>query len=115
MDTNNHINYIELKSKDLEATKAFYNQMFGWTFTDYGGNYIAFSDSGLEGGFEKTDGKIINGGALVVLYHKNLKDIKRKIELSGSKIVIDIFSFPGGSRFHFLDPSGNELAIWCKE
>lgn len=115
MDTNNHINYIELKSTDLKATKTFYNQMFGWTFTDYGENYVAFSNSGLEGGFEKTEEKIKLGGVLVVLYHENLEEIKHKIEQFGSTIIIDIFSFPGGRRFHFLDPSGNELAIWCKE
>lgn len=110
----NHIHYIELKSNDLEATKAFYHKNFGWTFTDYGENYIAFSNSGLEGGFEKTTDKIVNGGVLVVLYHNNLEAIKSTIEASGSIITIDIFSFPGGRRFHFLDPSGNELAIWCK-
>ncbi len=108
---NNHINYIEFKAKDLEKIKEFYTKMFNWTFTDYGPTYIAFSDSGLEGGFEKTEDDIING-ILVVLYHQNLDKIKNKIKNIGGTISKDIFSFPGGRRFHFIDPSGNELAVW---
>lgn len=107
----NHINYVELKANDIEEIKQFYHQAFGWSFTDYGPTYVAFSDSGLDGGFEKTDGKIVNG-ALVILYHQNLDKIKGKIIEAGGKISKDIFSFPGGRRFHFMDPSGNELAVW---
>ena len=108
------INYIELKSTDLEKTKQFYSQAFGWTFKDYGPTYTAFSESGLEGGFELTE-KPITNGALVVLHHENLEAIKEKVIELGAKISVDIFSFPGGRRFQFLDPSGNELAIWCEE
>jgi len=107
----NHINYIEFKANDLERIKKFYKTTFGWTFTDYGPTYIAFSESGIMGGFEKTETEIING-ALIVLYHKNLQFIKNKIIESKGQISKDIFSFPGGKRFHFIDPSGNELAIW---
>lgn len=107
----NHINYIEFKANDLERIKSFYNESFQWEFKDYGPNYTAFSDSGLSGGFEKTDEMIING-ALVVLYHHDLDQIKKKVIHAGGKITKDIFSFPGGRRFHFLDPSANELAIW---
>lgn len=105
------INYVELQSNDLERTKEFYSSAFGWTFTDYGPTYTAFSESGLEGGFAKTDDPIVNG-ALVVLYHENLEQIKVRVEQAGGNIAKDIFSFPGGRRFHFTDPSGNELAIW---
>ncbi|GAA4956229.1 VOC family protein [Algibacter agarivorans] len=108
---NNHINYIELYANNLETIKTFYNKAFGWEFTDYGTDYVAFSNSGLEGGFEKRDGKITNG-ALVVLYHKNLDNIKTKIIECGGEISKDIFSFPGGRRFQFIDPTGNELAVW---
>jgi len=107
----NHINYIEFKANDLEKMKKFYHQAFGWSFTEYGPTYVAFSESGLDGGFEKTDEDIVNG-ALVVLYHQKLEDIKKKIIKSGGKISKDIFSFPGGRRFHFIDTSGNELAVW---
>ena len=107
------INYIEFKAHDLEQIKAFYSSVFGWKFTDYGPTYVAFSESGLEGGFEKTDAPIVNG-ALVVLYNANLEEILQKVQAAGAKISVDIFSFPGGRRFHFLDPSGNELAIWSE-
>ncbi|MGV6830046.1 MAG: VOC family protein [bacterium] len=110
---NNHINYIEFKSTDLEATKRFYTEAFGWEFTDYGENYTAFKSSGLEGGFEKTDQPIMNG-VLVVLYHDDLHAVKKHLISLNAKISVDIFSFPGGSRFQFLDPSGNELAIWSE-
>jgi len=111
---NDHINYVELKANDLEAVKAFYSQAFGWKFTDYGERYIAFESSGLAGGFEKTD-KPITNGALIVLYNEDLKASKAKVLKLGAKLSVDIFSFPGGSRFQFFDPSGNELAIWCHE
>ncbi|MFD2586573.1 VOC family protein [Croceitalea marina] len=108
------INYIELKSTDLKATKTFYSHAFGWSFTDYGDGYTAFTDSGVEGGFELTKESIVNG-ALIVLHHNDLKAIKEKVIDLGGTISLDIFSFPGGQRFHFLDTSGNELAIWCEE
>jgi len=107
------INYIEFKSNDLEVTKTFYSSVFGWTFTDYGPTYTAFVDSGIDGGFELTEAPIVNG-ALVVLYHEDLEEIQKKVEKAGGKIVVPIFSFPGGRRFQFLDPSGNELAIWSE-
>nr|WP_299066711.1 VOC family protein [uncultured Allomuricauda sp.] len=108
---NTLINYVEFKAKDLEKTKQFYTACFGWVFTDYGPTYIAFEESGIEGGFETTGEEIVNG-VLVVLYHENLDTIKDRIEAQGGTISKAIFSFPGGRRFHFLDPSGNELAIW---
>ena len=107
----NHINYVEFKANDLEKVKAFYHQSFGWGFTDYGPTYVAFSESGLDGGFEKTEEEIING-ALVVLYHQDLNHVRGEILKAGGKISKDIFSFPGGHRFQFLDPAGNELAVW---
>lgn len=111
---NNHINYIELKAKDLKTVKQFYNRVFDWNFTDYGSDYTAFADSGIDGGFEKTDEEIVNG-ALVVLYHENLEAVKDKVIKSGGKISKDIFSFPGGKRFQFIDPAGNELAVWSEK
>ena len=110
---NNTINYIEFKARDLNAIKTFYGKVFGWKFTDYGENYTSFSqiESGLDGGFERTEEVIVNG-ALVVIYHENLIKAKQNVIDAGGKIKVDIFSFPGGSRFQFLDPSGNELAVW---
>lgn len=107
----NHINYVEFKAKDLAIIKSFYEKAFHWKFKDYGPDYTAFSNSGLEGGFEKSDDDIRNG-ALVVLYHTNLERLKETIVKSKGIISKDIFSFPGGRRFHFIDPAGNELAVW---
>jgi predicted enzyme related to lactoylglutathione lyase len=108
---NNHISYIELTANDLEKTKIFYHNTFGWEFTDYGVEYTSFNKSGLFGGFKISNEKIVNG-ALVVLYHDDLNTIKEQIISAGGKVSVEIFTFPGGSRFHFLDPSGNELAVW---
>lgn len=113
-DINNHINYVEFLAKNLNEIKDFYSNVFGWEFKDYGPNYTAFSESGLEGGFEKSDQPIVNG-ALVVLYHSDLKEAQSKIIKHGGTISKDLFTFPGGSRFEFNDPAGNLLAVWCKD
>lgn len=109
--TNNQISYVEFKTTNIKDIKQFYTNCFQWEFTDYGPDYSSFSKSGLFGGFEKTESKIENG-ALVVLYHTDLDKIKSKIVTEKGTITKDIFSFPGGRRFHFSDPSGNELAVW---
>jgi predicted enzyme related to lactoylglutathione lyase/uncharacterized protein YecT (DUF1311 family) len=108
---NNHINYIEFKAKDLEVIKEFYRECFGWKFTDYGPDYVSFEQSGVSGGFVLTNEAIING-VLVVLYHNDLELVLENVITAGGKIIEPIFSFPGGRRFHFTDPAGNELAIW---
>lgn len=108
------ISYIEFKAHDLEQIKAFYNSLFGWNFTDYGPTYTSFSESGVEGGFEKAEGPIMNG-ALVVLYDTDLESLITKVVDAGGLISKEIFSFPGGRRFHFTDPSGNELAVWSDQ
>lgn len=110
---NNHIDYIEFKALDLERIKSFYSVLFNWTFTDYGPTYVSFSNSGIAGGFEKSEDPVVNG-TLIVLYNDDLETLKSRIVEAGGKISKDIFPFPGGRRFHFLDPSGNELAVWSK-
>ncbi len=107
----NHIDYLEFQAADLERIKTFYGQLFGWSFRDYGQEYVSFSESGVKGGFRKAEGPVVNG-VLVVLYHTDLESLKKEIVAAGGIIQQDIFSFPGGRRFHFLDPSGNELAVW---
>ena len=109
--SNNHINYIELKANNLEEIKDFYTKAFNWSFTDYGPDYVAFSESGIEGGFEKSTEEIVNG-ALIVLYHDDLIKVKGDVIQANGRITKDIFTFPGGKRFQFIDPSGNELAVW---
>lgn len=111
---NNQINYVEFKTNNLITVKQFYQQAFGWTFTDYGPTYTAFEKGGLEGGFELTTEVIVNG-ALVILYHSDLETCLQTVEKAGGEISKPIFSFPGGRRFHFKDPSGNELAVWSDQ
>ncbi len=107
----NQINYLEFKALDLGKIKSFYQQAFGWNLVDYGPGYTAFSRQGLEGGFEKTE-QFPGNGALVILYHKDLEEARDAVVRAGGKVVRKIFAFPGGHRFHFTDPSGNELAVW---
>lgn len=112
----NKISYVELPAKDIPATKAFFTQVFGWTFEDFGTDYTAFADQGVDGGFFKADltSTTQTGGALIVIYSQNLKETQTKIEAAGGVIVQPIFSFPGGYRFHFTEPSGNEFAVWSE-
>lgn len=109
----NHIDYIELKAPSLEAVKEFYHRCFHWNFTDYGPEYCSFENSGIPGGFRKSDEPPCDG-VLVVLYHKDLEAVLEKVREAGGRITKDIFSFPGGRRFHFRDPAGNELAVWSE-
>jgi predicted enzyme related to lactoylglutathione lyase len=114
MSTENHINYVELPGKDLGQIKRFYTDVFSWTFTDYGPEYVAFSNAGLDGGFFKSDlsATTQTGSALVVLYSNELEVVRARVIEHGGTLSQDIFSFPGGRRFQFFDPSGNELAVW---
>ena len=114
MNTHEKINYIELPAKDLEAVKKFFKDSFGWNFTDYGTDYTAFSDEGVDGGFYKSDlvSSTANGSALIVFYSNELENTLEKIQKANGDIVQEIFEFPGGRRFHFTDPNGNEYAVW---
>ena len=114
MNQHEKINYVEFPAKDLEATKKFFAAAFGWTFVDYGPEYTAFSDEGLDGGFFKSDlaSSTAAGSALIVFYSKELEQTRSKIENAGGSIIKPTFSFPGGHRFHFGDPNGNEYAVW---
>jgi uncharacterized protein len=105
------IDYIEFPATDIPRTKAFYQTVFGWKFEDYGPAYTSFFDGRLAGGFT-TDGAAPAQHLLVVIYARDLEALQRSIEAAGGKISKETFSFPGGRRFHFLDPNGNELAVW---
>jgi hypothetical protein len=114
MSQHQKINYVEYPSKDIEATKAFFSAAFGWSFTDYGPEYTAFANEGLDGGFFKSDkaASTDNGSALIVFYSEALEETQSKVVSAGGVIIKPIFSFPGGRRFHFTEPSGNEFAVW---
>ncbi len=117
MSNNNQINYIEFPARDLAATKAFFNTVFGWEFQDFGPDYASFTGQGVDGGFFTSDGASTTaaGSALVVLYADDLEATRDRVEGNGGTIVKAIFSFPGGRRFHFTEPSGNELAVWSEK
>jgi len=105
------IDYVEFPATDLADVKRFYSEVFGWAFTDYGPDYTSFNDGRLGGGFT-TAARVVTGGALIVLYARDLEVVKNKVVTHGGRIVRETFEFPGGRRFHFSDPSGNELAVW---
>jgi uncharacterized protein len=111
------IDYIELPAANFDAIEAFYALAFGWTFTSYGDEYHAFNDGQLDGGFYKSDlvSSTSTGAALVVIYAEDLEATCERVVASGGRVCREIFSFPGGRRFHFLDPHGNELAVWSAQ
>jgi uncharacterized protein len=108
------VDYIEFGTTDVEATKRFYAGVFGWKFTDYGPAYTSFHDGRMAGGFSAAP-EVSAGGPLVVIYAMDLPGIEARVRASGGRIVREIFDFPGGRRFHFADPSGNELAVWSDQ
>jgi len=114
MNEHEKINYVEFPAKDIEAAKSFFSSVFGWSFVDYGPEYTAFSDEGLDGGFFQSELTVSteSGSALVVFYSGELEGTQSKIENAGGSIIKPIFDFPGGRRFHFGDPNGNEYAVW---
>lgn len=114
MNEHEKINYVEFSACDLEATKAFFINAFEWQFQDFGPDYTAFSRQGMDGGFFRANLRSCtqNGAALIVLFSQDLEATQAKIEAAGGHIVKPIFTFPGGRRFHFSEPSGNELAVW---
>lgn len=104
------VQYIEFLSKDINRAKEFYSKSFGWKFVDYGPNYTAFEGDYVDGGF--TPGEPVKGTVLVILYSNDIESTQQKVVAAGGQISKDIFSFPGGKRFHFIDPDGYELAVW---
>ncbi len=116
MHQHEKLNYVEFGSTDLSATKQFFEQVFGWSFVDYGPDYSAFSGQGLDGGFFKSElvSNTSNGAALLVFYSSDIQATLSKVEQHGGHILRQIFEFPGGCRFHFTEPSGNEFAVWSE-
>lgn len=114
MNEHEKINYVEFPCSKLDASKVFFQKVFQWSFIDYGSEYAAFSNAGLKGGFYQSELKSNSqdGAALIVFYSQSLEETQAKIENAGGTIIKPIFSFPGGRRFHFTDPSENEFAVW---
>ena len=113
MSAENRIDYIEIPVTDPAKARDFFAELMGWEFQDWGPDYISFKDGRLDGGFRRCETPPPNG-VLLVFFSKDLeRDRDRVVEL-GATISQDIFEFPGGRRFHFVDPLGNEYAIWAE-
>lgn len=111
---NLRINYVEMPAADFDAQRRFYSGAFGWTFVEYGPDYIGFNDGGLDGGFYRSaaSSTTAEGAALIILHAADLEGARQQVLDHGGTLCREIFAFPGGRRFHFLDPAGNELAVW---
>lgn len=115
MRAEKRIDYVEIPVTDLKKARSFFESLFGWTFQEWGDDYMSFNDGRLDGGFRRSSAPAAKTGALVVFFSDDLeRDAKRVVEL-GATISEPIFSFPGGRRFHFVDPVGTEYAIWAEE
>lgn len=114
MSNHHKINYIEIPVKDIEASKRFFSKVFDWSFVDYGPEYAGITGAGIDGGLFVSDVTVATstGSVLVVLYSANLEQSQQSISEQGGEITKPIFTFPGGRRFHFCDPNGNEYAVW---
>lgn len=117
-DSSRHhaIDYVEIPVTDLAAAKHFYSEAFGWTFNDYGDQYVGIRKTDDQpdkevGGLRPVD-SVTAGGVLVILYSEDLEASLDRVRQAGGRITQEPFSFPGGRRFQFADPDGNELAVW---
>jgi uncharacterized protein len=108
-DKNNdqRIDYIELPARDIAASKAFYASVFGWQYKDWGPDYADTHDGRLGSGLS-----VETKAPLVVIYARDLEAALARVTKAGGAVTRDVFDFPGGRRFHFRDPHGNELAVW---
>ena len=109
---NNHVDYVEFAAEDAAVFKAFYGAAFGWTFQDWGPDYVSFEGAGLDGGVRIGE-RPVKGSTTVILYADDL-DASEKAVIAAGGVITERHEFPGGERFHFRDPSGNELAVWTK-
>lgn len=106
----NKFAYVELPATSTVEMKAFYGSLFGWSFQDWGADYAAFSESGMDGGFNAGD-EHRTKAPLLIIETDDIQAMEDRVQQTGGIITLSTFKFPGGSRFHFIDPSGNELAV----
>jgi len=117
MKQNGKLDYVEFPAARPERTREFFKKAFGWNFEEFGPDYCAFSEQGLDGGFYRSElySTTQNGAALLVFYSDDLEATLAQVEAAGGRIEKPIFEFPGGRRFHFCEPSGNEFAVWSDQ
>ena len=119
MPRHHAIDYIEFQVEDLSASKAFFASAFGWSFNDYGPAYAGIQSpegEGEVGGLAQREpgASPRSGGALVILFSEDLPASLAAVEAAGGRVTKAPFDFPGGRRFHFCEPGGNELAVWAE-
>ena len=97
MSNHEKINYVEFQSSDIAKTKTFFTSVFGWEYQDYGPDYVAVTNAGIDAGFYKSDkhNETQSGGVLIVFYSEKLEETLAKVKDAGGDIIKDIFSFPG--------------------
>ena len=105
------LDYVELPGSDIAATISFYEQAFGWTMTQFAPTYAATITGDTDVGIQADPGER-PAAPLPVIQVKDLEAYLAAVEAAGGTIDKPIRAFPGGRRFHFIDPSGNELAVW---
>ena len=115
MPAENRIDYVEIPVTDLDKTREFFTALFGWSFESWGDDYMSFNDGRIDGGFRRADEPAPPTGVLVVFYSENLERDLQQVQRLGATISQPVFSFPGGRRFHFVDPVGNEYALWSDQ
>jgi predicted enzyme related to lactoylglutathione lyase len=116
MKEDGRIDYVELPAAsvvELAAAKAFYAKAFGWSYQDWGKDYVDTKDSGVSSGIN-ADADHKPAAPLPVIHVADLDAVRTGVAAGGGVITRDIFTFPGGRRFHFKDPAGNELAAWSE-
>lgn len=113
MRAENRIDYVEIPVTDLRKAREFFAALFGWSFQDWGDDYMSFNDGRLDGGFRRADEPAPSSGVLVVFFSTDLDRDFERVQDLGATISEPIFPFPGGRRFHFVDPTGTEYAIWA--
>jgi uncharacterized protein len=108
------IDYLEFPSSDGRRSRRFFEEAFGWSFVDYGPSYHAIEAAGIAAGIQ-AEPEELSAAPLVIVRTEDLDAAQRAVELAGGVVTRPQFDFPGGRRFHFREPGGNELAVWIEK
>ena len=107
------LDYIEFPSTDRAATSAFFNAAFGWGMISYGPDYDALTDAGIDGGIDQAAEKV--AATMAIVRTDDLDAAERRVISAGGTITRPQFDYPGGRRFHFREPGGNEMAVYISK